>query len=785
MKEKRYLSLSVHQLVDPLLREGDIDDRVYNSETMNEGSRLHSLYQSKQGDSYYPEMYLSSRIEVEEGVITLSGRADGVFAKDGIPFIDEIKTTVARLEDFHEVQEQWHLGQACCYAYMYLLMQGGEKAGVRLTYFHQKNTEDTLIKEYMFSFGELEEKVQGLCRDYFASSTLDYEHYARRDEQVKKLAFPYPSFREGQRELARYVYGVAKKGGTLFVEAPTGTGKTMSTLFPAVKSLEEKRLDKIFFLTAKNTGAQSAFAAASDIIEQGVELFDITLLAKEKVCFCPEASCNPDECPFARGYYGKLRHAIKDILLSHERFSSDYLKEYCLEHELCPFEFQLDLSLHCDLIIADYNYFFDPIVHLERYFDEAVDSSTYFALIDEAHNVLDRGRDMYSSLLRRKMVEDARKSLKGDMFRSIRGSLKKVSAAFDELLEEGEDYALLDHKPEALLKAINNHKAIVQKAEKKYSLRFPEAYRDYSREANRLSRILDEHYDSSYRLYASRSGEDVLFRALCVDPSKKLFSSVSKIKGAVFFSGTLSPIDYYMDATIGKQDEPYLLLSSPFPKENLDLMIAPKVSTRYKVRKDYIPEVAKYLKSFVQGKMGNYFLFFPSYEYLEQIEPYLDFGIEAEVLRQNRSMTHKEREQFLLCFSPNPDHTKVGLLILGGAFSEGIDLVDDRLIGVAIIGVGLPQIGKENDLIRDYHDRLDGKGFAYAYKNPGMNKVLQALGRLIRSESDRGAVLLLDERYMQQEYRSLLGRLYHDYDVVLSPKEVAENLASFYKDKRH
>lgn len=780
--EKRYLSLSVHQLVDFLLRQGDIDDRVYNQETMNAGSRLHSFYQSKQGEDYISEMYLSGRIEVEEGVITLSGRADGIFHRGGLPVVDEIKTTIAPVKDFAAEQEEWHLGQAICYAYMYLCMQGGDKAGVRLTYFHQINTDDKLIKDYEFTFEELEEKVKGYCREYLKDREVTYAHIASRDASAKTLPFPYVDFRQGQRELSKYVYGIARHGGTLFVEAPTGIGKTMSTLYPYAKAFKEGRVDKIFYLTAKNTGAQSAFAAMSDLLAKGLDALDITLLAKEKICFCPGAECNPDECPFARGYYGKIRGAIADALATKKRFDSDFIRDFCLEKELCPFEFQLDLSLRCDVIIADYNYFFDPIVHLERYFDDTVDASTDLLLIDEAHNLLERGRDMYSFALSKSLVVDAKKSLKGDRFKALRKSLSKIIARFDELALEGKGHYDLQAVDEELIKALTSLKGTFQRASKKGNLKTTPEYHNFSREANRFLRLNEECFDTTYKIYLSVTPHDVIFRALEVDPASKLNGSLNKVKGAVLFSATLSPIDYYMDATLGGKDHPYLLLSSPFPRENIDLMIAPKVSVRYKDRAESYPLVAEYLKQFVGGKTGNYFLYFPSYEYMESILPILDFD-DAEVFMQARSMSPAERSEFLSRFEPNPDHTRVGLLILGGAFGEGIDLVADRLIGVAVVGVGLPSVGKENDLIRDYYEAREGKGFDYAYKDPGMNKVLQAVGRLIRSETDRGAALLIDDRYAQREYRELFQRLYPDYDVVLNPEEVAENLQAFYGKK--
>ena len=779
---KRYLSLSVHQLVDFLLREGDIDDRVYNQETMRAGSRLHSSYQSAQADNYLSEVFLSSRIEVEQGVISLSGRADGIIVGGEYPIIDEIKTTIAPVEEFFATQEAWHLGQAACYAYMYLNMQGGEKAGVRLTYFHQINTEQKKIVDYVFTFSELTEMVEGYCRDYFDFLNLTFAHIAERDAMAKKVEFPYSGFRPGQRDMAKYVYGVAERGGVLFVEAPTGIGKTMSTLYPTVKAFKDGRVNKIFYLTAKNTGSQSAFIAAGDLIAKGLPLWDVNLLAKEKICLCPGASCNPDECPFARGYFHKVREAVKVALGSGKRFSPDFILDLATSMELCPFEFQLDLSNHCDLIVADYNYFFDPIVHLERYFDESVDSSTFVTLIDEAHNVLERGRDMYSCGLSKSLVKAAKKSLKGDTYKTIRKALGKIIDVFDAFGDEVGVYDL--EKPsEDLVGALTSLKGTTQRQSKKNIVPKTPEYKEFSREANRFLRIVEEHYGPAYRCYAIVGKKDVYLRVLCVDPSAKLLASVKKVKSAVLFSATLSPIDYYMNATLGDKGFPYLLLPSPFPKENLSLLIAPKVSVRYKDRASSYDEVASYLKAFVEGKVGNYFLYFPSYEYMENILSRLDLP-DAEVFMQLRNMTPAERREFLTHFTPNPDHTKVGLLILGGAFSEGIDLVDDRLIGVAIVGVGLPQIGKENDLIRDYHDRRDGEGFAYAYKDPGMNKVLQAMGRVIRSETDRGAVLLIDDRYMQDEYRDLFLRLYRDYEVVFSPDEVAENLRLFYSSNK-
>ena len=780
---KRYVTLSVHQLVDFLLREGDIDDRVYNAETMAVGSKMHGEYQKSQGETYLSEYPLSDRIEAEGGVITLQGRADGIIVGGDMPIIDEIKTTVDELTHFASVQRAWHEGQAICYAYMYLNKEGGQKARIRLTYISQFNDKERLIEETEYTFEELKEKVEGYVKDYLAFMSLNYDHIACRDASSKKVSFPYPVFREGQKELAKYVYAISTRGGVIFSEAPTGTGKTMSTLFPASKAFKEHTLDRVFYLTAKTTGASSAHKAIGDLLSAGLDARDVWILAKEKVCLSPGAGCNPDECPFARGYFGKVREALKDALRGKERFTPEYVERIALEKSMCPFEFQLDLSSFCDFVIADYNYCFDPLVYLERFFDETVDSSTSLLLVDEAHNLLDRSREMYSARLGTKECKAAIKSLKGDAFKTYRKHLRAILGELESLSFGASGLERMFEVPEPVLTALAKFKQAKARQNKKAKLPplSPE-YRDYSREANRFSFIAEEYFGSSYVCYLLKEGEEATLVLYCIDPSKFISDRLGKVKGAVFFSATLSPIDYQMDALLGKKDYPYVLLSSPFPKENLEVMIAPKVSVRYKDRETSYAEVAEYLKSFVSGTVGNYFIFFPSYGYLERVKEHLDFG-DAEVHAQERGMTPRQRLDFIDLFQPSPKQTHIGLLVLGGAFSEGIDLVDDRLIGVAVVGIGLPQINDETNLIKSYYDARDGKGFEYAYKDPGMNKVLQAMGRLIRSESDRGAVLLIDDRYLHNEYRDLFLRLYSDYDVVTSPREVKKKVAQFFGKK--
>ena len=783
---KPYLSLSVHQLVDFLLRTGDIDDRIYNTETMQMGTKLHGLQQGRQDGSYHAEYPLSGTIERELGTIALSGRADGIILGGGCPIIDEIKTTVIPLEKFYEQQSEWHKGQALVYAYLYLKSKGGEKAKVQLTYISQKNPNRTLVKLFEYSRGEIEGKVEGYVDAYLSFYQQQFEHWRKRDESAKTLEFPYPEFREGQREMAKYCFGIAKKGGVLFAEAPTGIGKTMSSLFPFVKSFDEKRVQRIFYLTAKNTGAQSAYAAIGDLKAKGLVVRDSNLLSKEKICLNPGKRCNPTDCPFSIGYYTKLKEVIQTALDSGERFDQPHISAWCRAAAICPFEFQLDLSLFSDIIIGDYNYFFDPIVHLERYFDPGIDQSKYLVLVDEAHNLVERGRMMYSATLSTRALSFAKRALKGDALyiQSLKKAITKVEKAFAQYEIETKE-ELLEKAPVEIEKALESLKTAEMKVRKDNSQAIAKMrlLSEFSREANRYLRLLREFPDPSDRFAIIRRGEkDLELNLICLDPSKFLKASLQNVRGAVLFSATLTPGSYFTKSIMGKEDSPFLILPSPFPKENFKVMVAPKVSVRYRDRESSYPKVAAYLKSFVGAKKGNYFVYFPSYEYLQKVRPYLDFP-DASILVQDRRMKEEEKLDFLASFAPDPQITTVGLLVLGGAFGEGIDLISDRLIGVAIIGVGMPQVGFENNLLKDYFEEKEKLGFLYAYKNPGVSKVLQALGRVIRSETDVGAALLIDDRYGNNDYASLLLRRYPQTEFVSSEAEVKKSLETFYSEK--
>ncbi len=781
MSKKLFLTLSVHELVDFLLRKGDIDSRIYNDETMAIGSKIHASYQKKQGNKYLSEVALSETFIREKGSIKLEGRADGIILGEEYPIIDEIKSTVSPLSEFYRVQGEWHFGQAFCYALMYAHKSGAKKMTVRLTYISQIKDEQ-MRKELLLSVEELEQHVNSYIDRYLEFYEGIKAHREKVRESAKALAFPYSSFRAGQREMAKYVYSVCRDGGTFFCEAPTGIGKTMSALFPAIKALASSSSERIFYLTAKSTGRESAYEAITLLRNKGLYIRDSMLRAKDKMCFCPDKSCNPDDCPFAKGYYEKLREVMEEEAKENNRFSIDYVIALAQEKEMCPFELQLDLSTMSDIIIGDFNYFFDPFVYLERYFGEEADASKDIVLVDEAHNLVDRAHNMYSASISLSSVLKGKKALKGTPFKGLKNALSKLEKFLKEETNnaiEGEvSYASLPAKAESAISSFLDHKKDINKEEsigKKVALG-PD-FEDLSVELYRFSALLEDYSDNSLLYYSNK--EEPTLHLFSLDPSEYIRASLDKVKARVLFSATLSPISFYMDSLYGEK-APYLLLPSPFPSENFSLLLAPMVSLRYKERKNSLKQVVSYLEHFVNARVGNYFLFFPSYEYLESIKDELHFARAAKFV-QERSMNEDERKIFLSQFKENPAVSAVGLLTLSGAFSEGIDLIGDRLTGVAIVGVGLPTLSYERDKIRDYFDEKEGKGFEYAYLDPGLNHVMQAAGRLIRSESDKGVALLIDERYLEKEYRHLFAQKWRKYSVITRPEQIEREINKLYK----
>ncbi|MCR4880149.1 MAG: ATP-dependent DNA helicase [Bacilli bacterium] len=773
------LNLSVHQLVDFVLRTGDIDNRIFNRSSMSEGTLLHALYQSKQNDNYLSEIPLEVTIMKDDIEIHIEGRADGIIKKSKNKYvIDEIKTTVADLDEFFKENEAWHLGQAELYGYMFCKQNKLDDIELRLTYISQKKHSTKLIKSYFYSYLELEQKVHSYLDEYLDFYHIVFSLMEARNHSLKDLAFPFPQFRKGQKELGKYSYAIASKGGELFVEAPTGIGKTMSTLYPFIKSLENDELSKIFYLTAKASGKENAHNATKILIDKGARLTSIVITAKDKICFCKGKGCNPDECPFTKGYYTKIASILKYSLLTYQDFDVSQIIEIAKTYEVCPFELELDLSLYSDVIICDYNYVFDPVSYMHRYFDE--DSSHYLALIDEAHNLVDRSREMYSASIKEDEYLKAKKSVRKSSHRPLKNMMAKVTRYFNEIREDYQDgNTKLDFLSDTTVKLFTRFLEVMLDINKNYHEEMTNELLDFYLNVNRFMKILELSNDS-FLFNVHKEEKLIDIEMHCLDASTYLKEVLYHLKGTICFSATLSPSDYYIETLGGKEDAPVLKLESPFPKENFLLLVAPKVSVKYKNREASYEVVRDYIKAFIKNKVGNYLVFFPSYEYLSRIRPLLENDDSYELIVQEKDMLEEEKINFINSFESNPNKTKLGLAIIGGSFSEGIDLVSDRLIGAVVVGIGMPKINYVSDHIAYYYKQRGYSGHNYAYLYPGMNKVMQAVGRVIRSETDKGAVLLIDERYMTNQYQDLFKKEWSNYEVVLSKEEVDEAISSFY-----
>lgn len=775
------ISLSVHDLVDFLFRTGDIDNRVFNQDSMNRGSEIHATYQRKRTGNYYAEYYLKNILEIDGFTITLEGKADGIIM-DKAPIIEEIKSAVIDLNEFYHKNEKWHLSQAICYAYMFLKERNIANCVIKLTYISQID-ESSSEHRYTYTIKELEKEVHVYLHDYLSFYINIYNHRVARNDSAKKIIFPFKRMRKGQEQFITLANKVAQNGGIAFIEAPTGIGKTISALYPFVASFKDDNNEKIFYLTAKNTGKDAAYLASSLLINSGAKINVIYITAKEKICMCPGASCNPNECPFAKDYYTKLREAITYALNTNCLYNSDEIKKITDRFHICPFEFSLDLSLYMDIIIADYNYFFDPIVHLQRYFE--ADAHNYLVLVDEAHNLHDRALDMYSESLSYSLFTAFKNDYRFANKR-LKNAVKRVDNIFlNELAKYDKGNHIIDdisHETHlALLNLYNN----INEYLKENEFHPTDESIAFSRRLNRFLKLYDDKSDSDALFIEKSSDSEVTINLLCLDASKRIRDCLELVKAAVLFSATLSPFTYFVDVLGGKEDDDKLLLPSPFPSENFKLIIDP-ISVKYKDRDRTLSEVITHLDAFINTKRGNYLIFAPSFEYLEKLTPHFMKKRYQEIYIQNKEMDDREKKEFIAHFTDKKEKSVIGLAVLGGAFSEGIDLVADSLIGVAIIGVGMPTLNFKRDLMKEYYSQNEiHNGFSYAYKHPGMNKVNQAVGRLIRSESDIGAALLIDERYLTNSYRHLFKNEWQDYEVAFKKDDIINTLNAFWLNHKH
>ena len=760
------IRISVRNLVEFILREGNIDNRTgggQDPENMQMGSRIHRKIQRQMGSDYQAEVPLKTEIVCDGFTLKIEGRADGLIHTKEQVMVDEIKGVLRELD---RVQEPAgiHLAQAKCYASMVAEQEGVDEIGVQMTYC-QMETEEVKRFQYSYQSNELKVWFDEVIRQYKKWAKFQIEWRKARNASIKGIEFPFP-YRKGQRDLAVSVYRTILRKKKLFIQAPTGVGKTISTVFPAVKAVGEELGEKIFYLTAKTITRTVAEQAFETLREQNLKFKVITLTAKEKICFCEETSCNPDDCPYAKGHFDRVNDAVYELLMQEDVMSREVLEAQARKHKVCPFEMALDVSTWVDGVICDYNYVFDPDARLRRFFAEG-GAGGYLFLIDEAHNLVERGRQMYSAELCKEDFLAVKKLVKGEAPRFAK-RLEACNKILLAMKKECENYKVLDNISHFGIQLMNVLSETDRYLEECVDKEVRETVLDFYFQVRSFLNIYDG-LDENYVVYTEyqENGRFVL-KLFCVNPAANLQKCLDKGNSAVFFSATLLPIQYYKRLLSTEKDNYAVYIDSSFDTKKRLLMNGVDVSTRYAMRsREMYQRYATYIFRVVKAKMGNYLIFFPSYRFMEDV--YQEFTQllasdeeEMELVVQQKRMDEEERENFLRAFEMGREKSLIGFGVLGGIFSEGIDLTNEKLIGTLIIGTGLPQVCNEREILKSYFDQKGLYGFDYAYRYPGMNKVLQAAGRVIRTEDDRGVILLLDERFQREKGKEIFPKEWAD-----------------------
>lgn len=785
-KKEEKVRISVRNLVEFILREGDLDSRqggTADKEAMLLGGRIHRKIQRQMGGGYHAEVPLQIVVPCEKLDIIVEGRADGIIEEDGRTAVDEIKGILQDLDLIKEPKKV-HLAQAKCYAYIYASIKELSEIGVQMTYC-QMETEEVKRFYQTFSCEELKKWFFDLVHRYEKWAVFQIEWRQKRNQSIKQVEFPF-GYREGQKDLVVSVYRSILRKKKLFIQAPTGVGKTMATVFPAIKAVGEGLANQIFYLTAKTITRTVAEKAFLTLKEQGLACKVITLTAKEKICFCEKAECNPDACPYAKGHFDRVNDAVFDMLTHTDDMSRDQIESYARKHTVCPFEMALDLSVWTDAVICDYNYVFDPNAHLRRFFGEGA-KKEYLFLIDEAHNLVERGRSMYSASICKEDFLEVRRAVKEEDAKLG----KAISGCNEQLLtlkRECPGHALYSSVSHLVLRLMNVMTEIERFLEECSQEEIREKVLDLYFEIRDFLYIHDK-LDENYMIYTELTEEGKFYvRLFCVNPAVNLSEYLNYGVSTIFFSATLLPIQYYKKLLSTQTDDYAVYAHTPFPEKNKRVLIGSDVTTRYTRRSEEMYErYARYMLETVRKKNGNYLAFFPSYRFLNDVyEAFLTLQKEEEeifCLIQDPGMTEEEREEFLNYFEEERDGSLIGFCVMGGIFSEGIDLTEERLIGTWIVGTGLPQVCLERELLKQYFDEKGTSGFDYAYLYPGMNKVMQAAGRVIRTDTDRGMIFLLDDRFLLRQYRAVFPREWSNAASIRLP-QTAEAVAAFWDETR-
>ena len=763
-------TIAVKELAYFVCQSGNLTTEFFSNHDLEAGRKAHQHHQSKYNDFSKKEFYIKSEIAYKNTPYIIHGFIDGVLNINDKIIIEEIKSTIRDLEEIDINYHQEHLAQLKIYGYLYAINNQLSEVNLRLTYISAVDYTEKSF-DLIVSTDELETFVFKIFEEYVEWLQLLDDSTKVKEETINSIGFPFKQKREGQQKLMKAVYQTLLEKEILYAIAPTGIGKTMATLFAGLKSLKDK--DKLFYLTAKGSGKNAPLDAIKLLSKNGLRIKTIDITAKRKICNCNQKNCNPDDCPFAIGYFTRLKAATFDIFQNHDIFDRDLILEISNKHSVCAFEFSLYLSYFCDVIIADYNYVFDPKAHLIRYFDD--DTYKPKVLVDEAHNLISRSKDMYSATISEEEIRILRRRLSAYK-PSVRSLCNKTLEIFDKYHDTLIEKAIqineeMDHE---LNKALKNIKDRVDEIfNENKTIKNKDEVLDIYFKIMDFNRTVD-YYGDTHRMICKLTADNVSISYNCLDASKFILDTIkNSIYGITLFSATLYPIKYFMDL-LTKGEGRFLQLNSPFDPNNLSIYINKNISTKYIDRESSIDSIIETIETLAK-KQGNYIVFFPSYTYLNMVYERLG-DVNFECIVQKNNLSEEEKESIIEKFKTTTN-TKFGFFVMGGVFSEGIDFIGDALSGVIIVGVGLPLVCDENNVLKEYfEEKYPEKGFDYAYVYPGFTKVIQAVGRVIRDEADKGVAILMDNRFMHLRYRELMPPHWQNITVISNNFTLKKNI---------
>jgi|LSQX01.1.fsa_nt_gb DNA excision repair protein ERCC-2 len=829
--EKFSINIAVRDLAELSRREGGLASPFYGGVTGVEGIALHKEY-ARRAPEFFPgaEIYLEYSLAGTYShpdlpyELKIQGRCDSIAFEDGSLTLIEVKSFRGSARFLPKDGDTVHWAQAKIYAYLlsqsdFFLEQKSvsETITVALHYLSLDNGE-LVAHEKTYTRDELEEYFSSICKYYLTSQTALITHRKRRNILNCEASFPFPDLRLGQHDMMREVTAAIRDKQVLFVNAPTGSGKTIAVLYPALKAQAHGLNDSIYYLTPSRSQRTVAEEALSLLREHGFLIRAITIRAKRSMCAQPKLFCDKNKCPFATTYYARLHEALGEF--SHkEDLLPDDIFALGQKYQLCPYELSIDLMKSCDLVVCDYNYIFDPRIRWQERLDDP--KHKYTLLVDEAHNLAERSRSMFSAIIDSKQIEDLKAILPQATAEADDPSLVSVLASLTELEE------LLNSYRNVLAEDVSetNREDFVKRhqelglfftqnffathvipprlescvARLNFKLmQFFEFFRDFpQREAANIirfellffQRIAEEYYDQAYITAVRRMPEGKMaLSLLSLDASEHLTNTYYGKSSVVFFSATLEPYSYFVSLLNArhKTDKPEVLkLNSPFDRKRRLVIAYDEYSVRYRDRALSLAGIAELILELVSARPGNFLLFCPSFAYLRQLQNYLKEAERSsllDIIVQPQRMNDQQKTEYLRRFTTAPkERSLLGLTVLGSLFTEGVDLKGEALTGVIVIGTGLPALTPEREILRQYHEAKSGLGYQYAYTWPGFNRVTQAAGRLIRTPEDYGVVLLVDDRYSGPEYQQLYPK---EWDVFYADDKESclERAQTFWAD---